>query len=306
MAEAVELVQGDSIQIQAEDDQGTIQTVACPRSIQDAVDFLAQHPDAKVVAGGTDVGVQFNKGSLKPEFWLDLNRVEELTDLQITDRTILAGACTTWADLESSVETLSPEFHKIISVFGSPQVRHVGTIGGNIINASPIADSLPLYFVSDAELELTSKSGTRTVNINDFYLGYKQLDLHPGELLTSVSIPLPPQTADLRLYKVSRRRDMDISTFTAAICIERNGDTISEAKIAYGAVGPVVLRLRKTEAFLQGRTFDINTMQAAGEVAVKEITPISDVRGGQAFRLQLAKNVLIKFYHEMMTEGAIA
>ena len=305
MAKAVQLVQEDFIQIQAEDDLGNIQTVACPRSIQDAADFLAQHPDAKIVAGATDVGVQFNKGFLEPEFWLDLNRVEELTDLQVNDRTIQAGACTTWADLEQSVETLSPEFHKIISIFGSPQVRCVGTIGGNIINASPIADSLPLYFVCDAELEITSQSGMRSVNINDFYLGYKQLDLNPDELLTRVTIPLPPPEADLRLYKVSRRRDMDISTFTAAICIRRNGDTISEAKLAYGAVGPVVLRLRQTEAFLKGRTFDLNTMHAAGEVAVKEITPISDVRGGQTFRLQLAKNVLIKFYHETMTEGAI-
>ncbi|KAA1259528.1 Nicotinate dehydrogenase FAD-subunit [Rubripirellula obstinata] len=306
MAEAVRLVQEDTIQIQAQDFENVMQTVACPRTIEEAVEFLAEHPDAKIVAGGTDVGVQFNKGSQQPQFWLDLNRVESLTKLSVTDQAIQAGACTTWTDLENTVETVAPEFHKIISVFGSPQVRHVGTIGGNIINASPIADSLPLYFVCDAELELTSKSGTRVVNINDFYLGYKQLDLHPGELLTGVNIPLPGHDTDLRLYKVSRRRDMDISTFTAAICIERSGDTIAEARIAYGAVGPVVLRLKQTETFLQGRTFDLETMQAAGEIAVKEITPISDVRGGQDFRLQLAKNVLVKFYHEMMTEGAIA
>lgn len=312
MAEAVGLVQKDCIEIVAKDVHGSTQTVACPRSIEDAVEFLAKHPDAKIVAGGTDVGVQFNKGSLNPQFWLDLNRVDELAELQVTkgvhvnEGLIEAGACATWTDLESSIESVLPEFHKIVSVFGSPQVRHVGTIGGNIINASPIADSLPLLFICDAELELTSKSGTRTVNINDFYLGYKQLDLNPGEMLTRVSIPLPPAEPQLRLYKVSRRRDMDISSFTAAICIQQNGDRISDAKIAYGAVGPVVLRLHKTEAFLQGREFNLETMEAAGEIAVKEITPISDVRGGQAFRLQLARNVLIKFYHEMQTEGAIA
>ena len=107
----------------------------------------------------------------------------------------------------------------------------------------------------------------------------------------------------LRLYKVSRRRDLDISTFTAAILISTDGDQIKSASIAYGAVGPVVLRLPKTEAFLVGRTLDEATMTAAGDIAVGEITPLSDVRGGKDFRLQLAKNVLLKFLAQANTES---
>ena len=131
-----------------------------------------------------------------------------------------------------------PEFHKIVAVFGAPQIRHVGTIGGNIANASPIADSLPFLFVMDAVLELAQRRRHAEVNINDFYKGYKKFDLRPGELITQVRMPLPADDELLRLYKVSRRRDLDIASFTAAIRMRLDGDTIADAAIAFGAVGP--------------------------------------------------------------------
>lgn len=281
-SETVEVVDGDQI-------------VFCPTTIKEATEFLAKHPDATIVAGATDMGVRFNKGHLKTKTWLDLNKVDELSSFEISDGAIVAGARATWSDFEDATAETVPEFHNIVSVFGSPQIRHVGTIGGNLINASPIADSIPFLSVCEAEMTLVSDKGARVVNINDFYTGYKQFDLKPGELLSSVRVPLPEPAAMLRLYKVSRRHDMDISTFTAAILISTDGDQITSASIAYGAVGPVVLRLPKTEAFLVGRALDQTTMVAAGEIAVGEITPLSDVRGGKDFRLQLAKNVLLKF-----------
>ena len=183
-------------------------------------------------------------------------------------------------------------------MFGAPQIRHVGTIGGNIANASPIADSLPFLYVMEAMLELRSAAGSREVNINDFYKGYKKFDLRPGELIARVRIPLPADDELLRLYKVSRRRDLDIATFTAAIRMRLDGDTIADAAIAFGAVGPTVIRARKTEAFLRGRPFDEETMRDAGDVAIAEITPISDVRGAADYRFQLTRNILLKFFHE--------
>ena len=280
----------DAIEISVDD-----RTVFCPRTLKDAVEFLDKHPDATVVAGATDMGVRFNKGMLDAKTWLDLNRIDELADFEVTDDAIVAGARATWADFEDATAKRVPEFHKIVSVFGSPQIRHVGTIGGNLINASPIADSMPFLFVCETELTLTNSAGSRTVNINDFYSGYKQFDLKPGELLSNIRIPLPAADAMLRLYKVSRRHDMDISSFTAAILIQTDGGKITSAKIAYGAVGPVVLRLPKTESYLVGRPLNRETMLAAGELAVSEVTPLTDVRGGKDFRLQLAKNVLLKF-----------
>ena len=181
-------------------------------------------------------------------------------------------------------------------MFGSPQIRNVATIGGNIINASPIADSLPFLVANDAVLTLVSQAGTRSVAINDFFLGYKEIDLKPGELLSEIRMALPPEDRQLRLYKVSRRRDMDISTFTGAIWMDLDGQQIKDVGIAYGAVGPTVLRLKKTESFLRGKTFSADTMRQAGEIALQDISPISDVRGGQDFRNRLAKNVLLKFF----------
>lgn len=306
MAMTVAEVEADDVRIESGSADESPRTVACPGSIRDATECLEQYPDSKIVSGGTDLGVQFNKGVCRPTRWLDLNRVEQLAEVQLKGDAIIAGASATWTDVGEVCRDACPAFYKIVSVFGSPQIRHVGTLGGNIINASPIADSVPFLMVCEAQLELQSVQGTRNVDVNDFYHGYKQFDLRPGELLTRISIPLPQASSNLRLYKVSRRRDMDISTFTAAIQIACDGDQITDAKIAYGAVGPVVLRLRDTEAFLKDRVFDLESMREAGEVAINEITPISDVRGSQDFRYRLARNVLTKFFHETMSEGVFA
>jgi xanthine dehydrogenase small subunit len=267
-------------------------------SLNDALEFLNQHPDAAIVAGATDIGVRINKSTTIPPKLLDLNRVTELDSVAVEDGELVLGTRASWTALEEVCEGLIPEFHKIITVFGAPQIRHVGTIGGNIANASPIADSLPFLYVMEAALELRSVRGSRNVNINDFYKGYKKLDLLPGELIARVRVPLPADDELLRLYKVSRRRDLDIASFTAAIRIRLDGDTIAESALAFGAVGPTVIRARQTEEFLRGRTLDENTMLRAGDVAVAEISPISDVRGAADYRYQLTRNILLKFYHE--------
>jgi xanthine dehydrogenase small subunit len=291
----------ESVQVQVTQ-SGRTRTFCSPTSLAEAVKLLSANPAAKVVAGATDVGVQLNKGIIDPDQFLDLNRVNELCGSAVESSengtAILAGARTTWTEVGAIAAESVPEFQNIVSIFGSPQIRHVGTIGGNIINASPIADSLPFLYVCEAELELASVAGTRTVPITKFYRGYKQFDLQPGELLSRIRISLPEPSDLLRLFKVSRRRDLDISTFTAAIWMRLDGDKIADVRIAIGACGPTVLRARHTEDFLRGQLFDEETMRAAGDIAVSEISPISDVRGSADFRLQLARNVLVKFYLE--------
>ncbi len=150
----------------------------------------------------------------------------------------------------------------------------------------------------DASLELQSDRGVRHVNINDFYRGYKQFDLVPGELLTRIHIPLPAGGDVLRLYKVSRRRDLDISTVTAAVLMRLEGGTIQSARIAFGAVGPTVIRARRTEEYLVGKAFAADTFRSAGDLAVTEISPISDVRGSAEYRYQLTRSLLMKFFYE--------
>jgi xanthine dehydrogenase small subunit len=269
-----------------------------PPELAAALGFLARHPDATIVAGATDIGVRINKTLCVPETILDLNRVAELEECRVAGGEMVLGARASWTAIEDLSREHAPEFYKIVSLFGAPQIRHVGTLGGNIANASPIADSLPFLFVSEAMLELRSRDGVRWVNINEFYRGYKQLDLRPGELIVRVRVPLPAEEELLRLYKVSRRRDLDIASFTAAIRLRLDGETIAEAAVALGAVGPTVIRARSAEAFLHGRRFDEDTMRAAGDIAVREISPISDVRGAADYRYQLTRNIFLKFYHE--------
>ena len=313
------------------------QRVACPATLDEALAFLAANPDARLIAGATDVGVRTNKSGRLPPTILDLNRVTELDFIRVENNTLIAGARATWTSLLDACSSypppskggaregiparrlngaqepsaphdthpllsekspLCPEFARILAIFGAPQIRHVGTIGGNIANASPIADSLPFLYVTEATLILASAAGRREVNINNFYHGYKQLDLKLSELIAEVRIPLPPPDETLRLYKVSRRRDLDISTFTAAIRLRLGGEIIETAAIAVGGVGPTVLRARKTEQYLAGQPFTEETMQAAGDLAAGEVTPITDVRGAADYRSQLTRNVLLKFYHQ--------
>lgn len=276
------------------------QTVFVPVSLANAVAFKAEHPGCTVVAGATDIGVQYNKGKVDPREVLCLVNVAEMKVISHVDGMLTAGACADWSQIERHIKEIVPPFHDILTVFGSPQIRNTGTIGGNIANASPIADSVPFLFVMGAELEVAGPSGTRRVNINKFYQGYKQFDLKPDELITKVHIPLPTKTQTLRLYKVSRRRDLDISTFTAAVLMSLDGTDrmIRDIRIAYGGVAPVVLRLPKTEAFLTGKPFEEATLREAGVLARTEVKPITDVRGSADFRLQLAENILTKFYFD--------
>jgi len=225
--------------------------------------------------------------------------------LTCDDHTVVVGANVTWSQVEAFAKDALPEFYKIIVRFGSPQIRNVATLVANVAHGSPIADSLPLLFVMDAELELISKAGTRRVKVNGFYKGYKIKDLAADEIITRVLIPLPAPDELLKLYKVSRRNDLDIATFGAAIRVKRAGEVITRAYIAYSGVAPTVVRLLATEAFLQGKLLTERTFREAGRLARTEIQPITDVRGSRDFRLLLAENILSKFYFDSMEAAVV-
>ncbi len=270
-----------------------------PVELADAIDFKASHPRCVIVQGATDFGVWCNKRGFTTDAVLSLDGIEGLGDLRVDGNQLRVGGRVTLAQIESFVQDKVPELARVLDRFGSPQIKNAGTLAGNIANASPIADTLPFLYVSDALLELTGRNGTRTVPISSFYRGYKSLDLGADEIITTIIIPLPSQTDTLRLYKVSKRSHLDISSFTAAMLMRRSGDRIESIRIAYGGVGPVILRLPKTESFLTGKSFSLDTLEGAGAIAKEEITPISDVRGSRDFRLQLAENVLRKFYYDV-------
>ncbi|HEV3204270.1 MAG TPA: FAD binding domain-containing protein, partial [Gemmataceae bacterium] len=272
--------------------------VFIPRRLEEALEFKASHPEAVIVSGATEVGVWHNKKAIVPSTILNLRDIPGLDEINSTDHTLAIGANATWTQIEAFAKTGLPEFFPIIIRFGSPQIRNVATMAANVANGSPIADALPFLSITNAEVEMAGKNGRRRVNINQFYPGYKSTDLRQDEIITNIFIPLPAPDELLKLYKVSKRNDLDIATFGAGIRIKKSGDIITRAFVAYGGVAPTVIRLPNTETFLQGKRFAEETFTRAGEVARLEINPIADVRGSRDFRLQLAENILLKFYFD--------
>ncbi|BAM05224.1 xanthine dehydrogenase small subunit [Phycisphaera mikurensis] len=299
--------------------------VAAPRTLAAAAAFRAEHPACRVASGTTDLGVQHRHGRYEPEVVLGLHAVDGLGGIdRVSDddaggeskrEHLLIGAAATWTRIAREVQRDLPAYHAVLMRFGSPQIRNAGTLAGNLANGSPIADSVPLQLVLEAELELISGAGVRRrVPLTRFYTGYKQMDLRDDELIAAVRLPLPMPSQRLSLHKVSKRRDMDISTFTAAILLDfadrdaagEEGSTIRGARVAYGGVAATVVRLGAVETFLEGAAFTEATMREAGRIARGELTPLSDVRGSAEFRLSLCENVMVKAFHEIVGEAAVA
>jgi len=271
-----------------------------PATLDDAIRFKGENPGCTIVQGATDVGVWMTKRNFAAPAMLSLSKIPGLDDLRADGDAIVAGANVTLSAFEAFIEQRIPELFGILNIFGSPQIKNAGTLAGNIANGSPIGDTLPYLFVAGAELELNG--GTRTVPINDFYLGYRKLDLKADEIITRVRVPVVKDK--LKLYKVSRRKDLDISAFTAAIRLATINGHINTATIAYGGVAPTVVRLPRTESFLAGKPVALATFEEAGRIARGEVTPISDVRGSADYRAQLAENILPKFWYDAFA-GAV-
>ncbi len=298
---------GQGVEIEGRNFDGQPRRIMVPATLAQAVTLKASHPQATLIQGGTDISVVCNKRGFEPQSVLSLSNLSEaeLTDIVVQDGLLTVGAKASLARLEDVSRETCPELHAILQTFGGPQIKQAGTLAGNVANGSPIADTLPFLMVMDAEVELTGPQGARRVNLNAFYTGYKQNVMAPDELITRFFCPLPGPDEVLKLYKISRRRHLDISTFTAAIRLRRDGDRIGQIRVAYGGVGPTVVRLPRTEAFLTGRPATLATMEAAGAVAVSEISPLSDVRGSREFRNQLAENILQKFYYDALEAQAV-
>jgi xanthine dehydrogenase small subunit len=276
-----------------------------PISIQQAAQFRLDHPACSVIAGATDLGVVYNKKLREIDIALSLSGIASLKQIVVEPDAIHIGAGVTLSDFQSLATQHIPELGRFMEWFGSPLIRSAGTLGGNIVTGSPIGDTIPALMVLQAELELTSLSTARVVPISQFYTGYRKTVLDTDEFLTSIRIGFLKANQLLKLYKVSRRRDLDISTFSAAIFVEQSGGALSEIRIAFGGVGPMVMRLAKTEAVLRGFAPTLGLFQQAGKIAREEVTHITDVRGSAGFRQTLAENILSKFWHEVFGNSAI-
>jgi xanthine dehydrogenase small subunit len=269
-----------------------------PTTDEELFRLVAEHPDAKLVAGGTDLGLEVTKHHKVLPLVIGLEGIEGLRALSDDGEAFTVGAGVTLTRLLEAVDGQLPSLEKMLRVFGSRQVRSRATIGGNLATCSPIGDLAPVLVSLQAEATVRSAAGSRTLPMGDFLAGYRQADLRPGEVLWSIRIPRA--TGFARSYKVSKRREMDISTASAGMQLWLADDgTVAELVLSYGGLSArPAQRATHTEAALRGQPWSLASLQAALPELQRDYQPISDLRGSAAYRNLLARNLLIGFFHD--------
>jgi xanthine dehydrogenase small subunit len=252
----------------------------------------------KIVSGSTDLGVLHNKGKWQSQEMISLKSIPELHQIKDTKNELIIGARVTLKDVEAATKGSFPAFSDLMHIFASPQIKNSATLVGNMMNASPIADTIPFLKVAEAVIVIESPEGQREMNINDFFLdGYKQMQIKTGEFVSHVK--LPKTTDQFKLYKVSKRKDLDISAVTLAIRYELSDEVFTKFSIAIGGVAASVLRLKTIEGQMIGQKLSKNTFEKVAQDVQNMIKPLSDVRGSADYRKVLTRNLLMKFYHEV-------
>jgi CO/xanthine dehydrogenase FAD-binding subunit len=266
-------------------------------TLDEAVGLLADQPGSwRPLAGGTDVMVQLAAGALAHRQYLSLWGIRELRRIDVDADGVTLGALTTFSDIlrHGVLRSEFPLLGRAAADTGGVANQNRGTIGGNIANASPAADTPPALLVYDAELELTSHRGRRTVLYEHFHTGYKQMDLAPDELITAVR--LPRRRGWYQHYrKVGARRAQAISKVCFAAAARVESGRIADIRLAFGSVAPTVVRAFGAEEILRGAAAGPEARERAGAALASQLTPIDDVRSTAAYRRQVAVNVLGEF-----------
>ncbi len=271
--------------------------------------LLREYPQARLVAGGTDVMLEVTQQYKQLPQLIDINRIASLTAIDIRDDKIILGAATTYRAFEQLLSHLAPEFTALLARLGSRQIRNRGTFGGNICNASPIADAPPYLLVMDAELEIINSSGVcRRELLQNFYRNYKQTSLAADEYLARIHIARAQFDKPIKLFKISKRYDDDISTLMGAF--RWGGQTGNEFSIAFGGMAATPKRASATEQFLMQHIWcaagdvDEAILAQACDVLRSEFSPLSDVRASAAYRMEMACNLLRKACYEFAAEAS--
>lgn len=267
-----------------------------PRSVDEFASVFKSHPDAVILAGGTDVGLWVTKQHQDLSTIVYTGNVEELAKLCVTRTHIDIGAAVTLSDAMPPIIEHYPEFEELFLRFASPPIRNAGTLGGNIANGSPIGDSMPALMVVDTMLVLRQGDRTRELSLSDFYLDYQKTALEPGEFLERILVPLRHSDTQVQSYKVSKRFDQDISAICGAYSLRREGAGIADIRIAYGGLAAVPKRAVKCEAELAGREWNEDAVRSGIEALASDFSPITDVRSTADYRRRVCGNLLKRFY----------
>ena len=274
-----------------------------PQTMDELFDRLAENPEATLVTGATDLGVEVNLRHFRPGLVLGIDRLEPLRVLTIGDDRIEIGAALTLSEVERQLDGRVPLLSQLFPQFASRLIRNAASLGGNLATGSPIGDAAPALLALDASVILASRAGEREVPLTEYFTGYRQSVKKPGELLRAVRIPLP-LAENTAFYKISKRRFDDISSVAVAIAMRLDGGTVASVRIGLGGVAATPIRARATEDSLTGQPWTHETAKEAADTIAAEGTPIDDLRASARYRSAMLQQLLLKFYAQTQSDPA--
>lgn len=274
-----------------------------PATVDDLADILEAEPKPTIVAGSTDVGLWVTKQMRDISPAVFIGGLEELQAITVSDDRITIGAGVSYTDARALLARHIPALGRLIERIGGEQVRNMGTIGGNIANGSPIGDTPPPLIALGAVLTLRHGARRRSLALEDYFIAYGKQDRQPGEFVESVSIPLPEQRARFAAYKITKRRDEDITAALGAFHLMLDGDRVASIRIAYGGMAATPKRAKAVEAALLGKRWSMETVEAALPAYEDDYSPLSDMRASAQYRMLTAKNLLKRFFLETADSG---
>ena len=274
-----------------------------PDTLEEALSVMAGNgPQDKVLAGGTDIVPKLASKEIQPGRLIDIGRIEQLAQIRVDEEALHIGSMVRIHTLESSgvIAEKAPILSAAAARMANLQVRNLGTIGGNLINASPAADLAPPLLALGAEVVLRSPNGQRVLPLCDFFLEPGKTAIGSGELLEEIRIPVKPGSSSF--IKLGRRQAACLSIASVAVFLVHSNDQCREVRIGMGAVGPTPLRALEAEAFLKGKTLSESVIEQASEIAAGETAPISDLRASREYRIKMCQ-VLVRRCLEQALRG---
>jgi xanthine dehydrogenase small subunit len=269
-----------------------------PTDLDSFADAVAEHPEATLLGGATDVGLWVTKDLFDPAVMIWTGRVAGLHDMREDGGALWIGAAVTYADAHARLAALWPDLGELVRRIGSAQVRGAGTIGGNVANGSPIGDMPPALIAAGATLVLRHGRARREIPLESFFLDYRRQDRAPGEIVEAVRLPRPEVPGRLRAYKVSKRFDQDITAVLGCFDVAVENGTVTAARLAFGGMAGVPKRAAAAEAALLGRPWGEAAVEAAAATLAQDFTPLDDMRASAAYRLRVAGNLLRRYLIE--------
>ena len=269
-----------------------------PLTVDDLADIYSANPDARLLAGGTDLALEVTQFHRELPVMIYVGHIAEMKKVEVTDSSIEIGAAAPLTDCYAALAAEYPDFGELLQRFASLQIRNQGTLGGNIGNASPIGDSPPLLIALGAEIVLRHGADSRTLPLEDYFIDYKVTARQPGEFIEKIIVPRATPDRLFRAYKVSKRLDDDISAVCAAFDLQIIDGVVADARVAFGGMAAIPKRAAACEATLNGAPWNQQTVEAACDALAEDFTPLTDFRASREYRLLVAQNLLRKCFLE--------